>query len=557
MLLALPALGVGWFNDDLLHRLLLEDRLEDHQRAPWQLYDFTTDDPAFTARMRERGYLPWFTSTDLSLRFFRPLSSLSLAADHVLFGRDALLAHIHSLAWFVVLLVFVGLTLRRVLRPTSATMAIALYGIAGSHAMTTAWVAARHSLVGAAFGAISIWAHVGWRQERERWRGLLAPLALIAGMLSSETALGAVVFVVLYELLVRRDAFSHRVLAATPLLTLGLVHLVYYVVEGYGVRHSAVYIMPSANPAGFAVAVLRRLPMLAAELYGALPIASWVNPAMHPILIVWGLGSVTLVVALILGSREQLRPHEHRHLAWLGTASLLCLVPMVGGFLGGRLLPLAQVGATGLLATAMMRTWMRPVRGSRRWLLRGTVVGLALVHVGMSFAVRLSFPSTFRSLGEAERRLAENADPGDCERAYLLTGADPTLSLYAGQALAFFTPETYARLETLAVLSMAPQDQRVTVLDDRSFELEMLGTRRSTPFEGVYTDAPPQRGDVIEIGELTATVLDTEAGLPTRVRFEVRTGLEGVCLVRWDGERLVFQAPDSATVPHVPGPMSL
>ena len=61
-------------------------------------------------------------------------------------------------------------------------------------------------------------------------------------------------------------------------------------------------------------------------------------------------------------------------------------------------------------------------------------------------------------------------------------------------------------------------------------------------------------GDVIETGELRVTVLESDAGLPTRVRFEVEDGLESICGARWDGERLLFEPIESGVVPHVVGP---
>src|SRR5262245_35511913 len=104
--LSLPALTVGFSNDDLLQRLELEGKLPGYER-PWlTLYDFTPPCRSI-AELTNWGYLPWFSESDLSLRFFRPLSSALLTLDHALFGRNALAAHVHSLVWLMLL---VGVT---------------------------------------------------------------------------------------------------------------------------------------------------------------------------------------------------------------------------------------------------------------------------------------------------------------------------------------------------------------------------------------------------------------------------------------------------------------
>ncbi|MCZ7680897.1 MAG: hypothetical protein M5U28_19800 [Sandaracinaceae bacterium] len=398
VLATLPALGVGFVHDDLLHRLVLEDRVAEYERGPHELYDFTGADPAATAEMIEAGYFPWFTDPALRIRFFRPLSSLLLALDSALFGRASLPAHLHSLLWFVLIALVAAAIFRRTLSPRGATLATLVYALAGAHADTTAWLAARHTLVGAAFGAVAVWAHIARRSEgseRIEAGAIIAPLALLAGMLASETALGAVVFIALFELLVSRGPLRARALAALPTLTLGLAHLVFYVLAGYGTKNSAAYISPFDDPLAFVGAVFARGALLVAELYGALPslISSIAEPLGLPGAVYGALAAAGCAL-LVYRGRDRLAEGEDRRLLWLGASSVVCLAPMVGGVLGGRLLPLALVGSSAVVGTAIALAFELASKSplARRLAFAASGLALVLLHFVLAPLLRVGVP---------------------------------------------------------------------------------------------------------------------------------------------------------------------
>ena len=618
VLATLPALGVGLVHDDLMQRLALEGAVPGYARGPHELYDFTGSDPGGTRAMIEAGYFPWFTDPALSLRFFRPLSSLLLALDVALFGRAALPAHVHSLLWFVLIACAAAAIFRRVLSPRAATLATLVYVLAGAHADTTAWLAARHTLVGAALGALAVWAHVAGRTQAGRAQAgraqagrtqagrpqgrsriaLLAVPALLVGMLASETALGAVVFILLYELIVSEGPRRERVVAALPVLALGLAHLAFYVLSGYGTKESGAYISPFDDPGAFAGAIVSRGALLVAELYGALPslITSMLEPAQVPGAIYGALAAAGCALVLYRGrdrraERSDGRPTsaavcrgrdavaqrsdpcdrlaegEGRALLWLGLSSVVCLAPMVGGVVGGRLLPLSLVGSAAVVGAAIVLAFELASKTTvaRRLGFGAIGVALVLLHLGFSPLVRLSMPSFLANVGEAERELARRADAGECREGstgYLLTGADPVLSLYAAPALLYYEPEKAAWLSRMRVLSMAPHAQELTVTGADRFELRVLdGPREANLFETVYRDAPLSRGHRVQAGELTATVLEVERGLPTHVAFEVEGGLESICFLTWrDGQLAALPTPElgrSRSLPHELGPMGL
>ncbi len=565
MLVSLPALGVGLVHDDLLHRAALEGHVPGFILPAAGLYDFTRPDPRAVRRMTAYGYLPWFTDPRLVVRFFRPLSSLLLAADVALFGDAALPAHVHSLLWLVMLSVTAAALFRRTLRPTSATFATLVFALAGAHAMTTSWLAARHTLVGATFGAIAVWAHYRFRTEGPLLAAIVAPIALVLGLCASETALGAVVFVALYELIVPRERVARRVLSAAPAFVLGLAYLAFYVLAGYGAHHSGSYVSPLADPLAFARVAVLRGPLLLADLYGAVPsnVAGLV-PMLHVPVAVYGLLATGVCAWLLV--RADLRPGARRRLLWLGSASIVCLAPALGGVPGPRMLPLAMIGSAAVVGSIIVETWRRAKArsGAARRGLLACVGFLVLVHLGVAPLVRVGIPHVLAQESDAERRLAVEADASACpegDDAYLLNASDPVLALYAGAAVLFYTPGKAARIHRFRILSMAPEAQVLRVTGEDRFELRAIGPRTATLIERMYRDAPLRVGQVVHVGELTTTVLAIEHGLPTRLAFRDARGLDRACFMVWRGGRLRSFAPpppgDDRPILHEPGPMGL
>ncbi|HJL17937.1 MAG TPA: hypothetical protein RMH99_19890 [Sandaracinaceae bacterium LLY-WYZ-13_1] len=548
VLVSAPALATGWFSDDFVMRLLLGDGVEGYPLSPLQLYEFTP--PAVPASVAvERGFLAWFTAPEMSLRFFRPLSSATLWLGAALFGRSALLAHLHQLLWFLALVVVVGRLHRRLLRPSAAGLATVLYAIASYHATSVAWIAARHVLVGGFFGTLTVLLHVGWRQTGERWRAVGAALAFGAGALASEIALCAAVLVVLYELLARADPGRVRARAAAPAALATLGYLAFYVVGGWGARHSGMYLSPLTDPLAYAGAASVRVPVLFGEAFGGVPSELWGVEPLRPMLLGWA--ALTTITVLLLLRAGRFGRRER----WLLASSVAGLAPVVGGVIGGRLLVVVGAATSALLATAIVRGFVR-VGQPGGW---GTRVGLGFLLVlgfGLSPLARLGIGAGMIEISSAQRAQARALDVGACRDAsllYSLTGADPSSSMYLEPALRLYAPDRAERFETIRTLSMAVAPHRFTRVGERSFTLEILGEREIGPIEAVHYDEPPAVGSERTVGELTIEVTDGTAQGWTAARFEVDRPLESVCFASWDGEALrLWRAPPVGETRELP-----
>jgi hypothetical protein len=562
-----PALFVGFVHDDLTQRLGLEGGLPGYAPGPFRLYKFTWGGAPQVEQLIREGRLPWFSDPGLSINFFRPFASLTLAFDSWAFGRSPIVAHLHSFAWFALLLVTVAALYRRWLPRREATWALLVYGLAGGHAMTTGWLSARHGLVGATFGALALLAHAKFRDGGFRAGAFLAPLALAAGLASSEVALGAVAFVACDEAIARRGPARERALGALPSLAVVAAYLVFYAAGGYGTKNSSAYISPFDDPAAFAVAIVERVPLLFAEIYAALPsaLAAAAEPLVPTLNVLGALA--TLGVGLALRARRgAFDEAARRRLLALGLAAALALLPTAGAISGGRVLPLASIGGAALVGALIVAASgrARETRGARRLGWGAVATLLAVLHLGLSPLVRVGTPLAFRKNSEDERVYADRAEVDGCPSdgvAYVLNGSDPVNSLYAAPSLIFYRPERAARLREVRVLSMAPTGLRMRGLGEGAFELETLGARRATFFERVYRDSPMREGDAVRAGGLSARVLAVDGGMPTRVAFRVEGGLGGTCFLAWhDGKLGRVATPEvgvTVEVPYEQGPMGM
>lgn len=565
-LASVPALYVGFVGDDLVQRAMLEGRWPGP--TSWLgLYDWTPSSSA-TRPLLEQGPWPWFTDPDLELRFLRPVTSASLALDAWLFGRNAALAHAHSVLWLLLLTASSAKLYERWFTPPAARLSVAALALAGAHAQPTAWLAARHTLLGAALGASALWLWLRYREDGWKPGRYLAPSCLMASLLASESALVACALLVGYELAtrgLRRGARGVLLFGAVALTYVGL-----YALLGYGGRGSGLYVSPFEAPARYLALGAGRVGVLAAELLLAMPadVVSFVDSVRGPIITAAAVAAC--VCAALLSRSRELTSLARRSLAWLSLATFVSLWTLVGTTATGRVLPLASLGAAAVVGNVLWLAW-RAARTStrpRRALAALALVCVGFLHFGLAPSFRTLTAVRLRAIASAQRDLAVDADVGACaDRGYLylLTGSDPALALFAGLALEFYAPEK-AGAERFRVLSLAPQAQRLSRVAHDAFELDVASPpRKINPFEALLRspEHPLVPGQRILLEEMTAVVELAEGMAVSRARFELNHDLDAgrVCLMAWRAGRLqavpIPPLGETTLIAHEPGPMGM
>lgn len=574
-LISIPALFAGFAGDDLVQRLVLEGKVLGYELSPFALYEFTS--PSFPARaLMDAGMFPWFASPELSLRFLRPVSSASLTLDHLLFGRNAVLSHLQSWLWVVLLAATAASLYRRWFAPGSALACSLVFALSTVHGTPTAWLASRHTLIAAALSLLALAAWVQFREEKRGLFGALAPLLLIGGLLSSESGLVGVLLLACYE--VGSRGLRRGVVGALGFALLGLGYLGAYVGLGYGTKGSSFYVSPFAAPLDYLVLALSSVPALCAELLLAVPSAlAWFLPGARLPIVLAALAAAAGFAAILVAFRARLA-RASRTLVWLSLWTFLGLFALIGAPADGRVLPLPAFGAAAVVGHALwlVRSSLRErapaatptaAPSSSRWWW-AALAPLVLLHFGLSPLLRVSSAVQYRAMSDDQRQLAEGANLGSCASggsAYLLTASDPSLALYAAAALSFYTPDK-AGAERLRVLAMVPQRLELGRPEPNVLTLQVVDLpRRDNPFEGLYRppDAPLLTGSEVEFADLAVRVEHAERGVFHRARFELRRDLDapGTCLlVRRSGRLETLPAPrvgESVTLAHEPGGMGL
>lgn len=503
-----------------------------------------------------------FAADDLKLRFFRPLSSAVVAADAHIFGDRVWASKLHSLAWFLGILAAVGAVHRRFLSRASAGLATLIYAVAVGHTLPVGWIAARSGLLGGAFALLSFWLYVRERQDGWRPGRWLAVVAFGCGLLAGEIGLGALGLIAAWEIFGRGESTRRRIVALLPFVAVTLIYLVGYVAMGYGVRGTGGYIGLTDGVAGAAAAV-RHFLILMGELSAATPsdAVGTATATAQTFAAAWGLLMTVVVWAAFQLSRPHVDPRDALTMRWLPAAAAAAAVPGAFALVGGRVLTLALVPASGVVAIVIVAGWSaivdgrRPVRGRRFVIV--TAIGLAAGHLVAAPLIRLAMARQLTRVAVEQHDLAARV-PVCAGVMVLAVAADPTVATYVPATLAFRNRGP----DRLRVLSMAPRDHRIENVTATGFDLVTLGgARKRTIWEQLYGFRPMPTGTRVKLTSLNAQVIEDQDGIPVRVRFDFGEPLEsgGLCFFQWrDGTIGPLALPridEAVDLPHHPGPM--
>ncbi|MGE0789105.1 MAG: hypothetical protein AB7S26_25760 [Sandaracinaceae bacterium] len=193
----LPTLGVGLTSADLHAIAVLEGRLE--ARGVSAIYG---DESAACRDTAQGTFAPWWVADDAPRRYSRPLSALTLAWDHALFGLDARGYHATSIAIFVLVVLAVARFFRSLAPPDAPRALVPLatlwFALAHAHAASLAVITDRHTMLSAGLGVVA------WQLARERRRAL--SWAMLAAALAASETIAPIAVVIAIDAALRRDS---------------------------------------------------------------------------------------------------------------------------------------------------------------------------------------------------------------------------------------------------------------------------------------------------------------------------------------------------------------
>lgn len=356
VLLAWPSVQVGWFADDVYHRAAYVDAAsaqpfyleEDRLMGPMRMYSFFEGDTERFQRALDIGTIPWWSPTHIHATFWRPLTGLMSELDYFLWPESSALMHVHSLFWFFLLIVLAAAFYKDAMGPGwAAGLAALLFAVNDAQIVPITFLANRHILLGAVFGIAALLCHHRWRIRHQLAWGLGALLFLSLSLLSSESGVSILAYLLAYAIFLETGSFRARALSLLPYVLLIAVWRAVYVTLDYGIWGIGLYVDPGREPLRFIGAAWERLPVLwlsaatvpLADIYALLtPLAShWV----------WFFAVAVLVTALALFF-PLWRYDRIAHFWLLGV--FLSAIPLCSSFPCGRILTVLGFGAMGFIA---------------------------------------------------------------------------------------------------------------------------------------------------------------------------------------------------------------
>ncbi|MEQ8460058.1 MAG: hypothetical protein RID81_46340 [Sandaracinaceae bacterium] len=537
----------GFYNDDFFHLAVLEGRLAGVGRL--DLFEFTAARPVSSAQ----GHLwPWWTSPDLRLRFFRPLTSVTLWVDHAIHGRWQPGYHVGNLVIWTLFVVVVVLGVRRLCarsgRGADAFLVAAACALANeAHALPVGWVTDRHALLPMVFVVGALLLHDTHRATRRRRWLVGASLAAAAALASSESGFAVFVWIAAYEL-ASRDGWMARARRVAPYAVLALAYLATHGALGYGVDGLAYYADPIGAPASFLSSALsERLPLLTLGAATPLPadLALRVDAPTRALLLAGGWLLFALLGAWVWRRRAD------RTIAFVGAGVGMHLLFLCTSEPTDRGASLPVVGVAWLVATALSDA--RRKRGPRALSLAvaALAVGFALGPVQVARWQDLFGDANARRWSEAERAEWPRGMDSAHARVLFLHGSPDTAAGLVATRSALGLPE----LQAAWLLSMTPVADRLErvgpdslIVHARPGETWLASARERSWMADPSTPLSP--GDRFRVGALRVRIVS-----PAALHVSVDRDLDdpSVYLLAWDGarhRRLV--APPIGETGHVP-----
>ncbi len=488
------------------------------------------------------GLLPWLTSPELRISFFRPVSSLWTVFDYRVLGDAVWLMHVESIVLFASLVGLVATLLRRIVPEAwLAGLAGLIYAVDDVHGHAVGWLANRNAVLAAAFGFGALLSHDRWRRDGSRVHAWLAPALLGLCLGSSELGLAALAYFVTYTLFL--DGGPRRWLALLPALSVVVGWALLYRALGYGSSGSGIYLDPIGAPLTFASALPSRMGALLLGQLGYPPSDAWVGLGDGSQL--WlALPGAAAFGALVVATRSAGRSRGALRFGLAGM--LLSLVPAAATAPSDRTLLFAGLGAAIGLATLISLALER--------------ASLALKTLALSAAVLhlIAAPALLPWRSLTMKRFHDHALAASASAYANVTSGDDLV-------VAFGAPDYYfcslmRALHHLAVRRPAPAmvclyagrgSVEIARVDDNALSLRAPAGYLEEPFNRIFRSraSPLRAGDRVYIGTLEALVTEsTPAGEPVAVTFRFNWPLasERLRFVDWNGTSFVPTTPPRA-----------
>ena len=589
IVLMLPTLDSGLFQDDVVHRakLLKEAGIEsryygtpllplDSGTAAGAMRDMfgATRSAHDVKTLTDLGLFPWWTSEQLRVSNWRPLTALTHWADYQLFGDTPGPMHMHNVLWFGGVAALVACFYRRMMPGAwVASLAALLYVIDESNYFPVRWLANRNLLMALCLSVSALLCHDWWRRSGSTIGGVAAPVLLVLSLLSTEAAIATFAYLFAYAVVIDKGRLAGRILSLVPSAAVIVGWRVIYNALGHGASGGGFVSDPGREPVLYALAVWQRAPLLLAGQWTPLSadmgwlFSEWAQTVLLA-------GAYAFLIVLLVVFIALLRTDRVSLFWFLGMA--LCVLPICATAPMNRNLLFVAIGAFGLTAR-----YVGGVLGRADWVPRWrpyrvvvwiVCVALLLMHIPAALAGRVTSP---RMMALAEKVIYSTVEIGDqpdlpgrtvfvvnAPNPFLFIGW-PQLRSYEGKPMPKLARVLVPGWRSLEITRTGPRTLVVRSTQGNLFSVDESRRDLQPNFVYLYDmfntlfrnerDAF-QVGDRLELPEMSVEVLSVEAqGFPTGVQFDFADPLEEAShrWLRWTWKQNGSGAYGRFTVPAV------
>lgn len=508
LLFSLPALGLGLQTDDYF--LARDVACEGIVWTQWNSSSSTIK------LAREIGLFAWWTNPEITVSFFRPLTSLTHWIDFTLWPRAPWIMHLVNVFLYIACVLVALLCYRRLLPiGTGAALAGLMFALDDSHALAVSWIASRNSLL-ALLGSLSALYFFIEARERNAHRFVIAStLCVIAALGSGEAGVCSIALLTAYALTMVPGSVRKRFLSIAPQLVVLVVWVVVYLLSDSGLGGTSWY--RSIDRPVFAITQgLMDLPIAINSLFG-FGFAQFSAFVPGNVFRLSMLPASLFLIWLVWPALRDFTANARFFLL----ALLFCLPPTFFVVPQERVYMSASFGSFGLISICISLTIERVSRlGVFK---RRTLLTLHLLLAPLFFLFALGWQ---KSISAYTQVLADAVDHHP--ETVLVNSPIEILGLYIPPYLDYHRSEC-KRSEILHQLYAGDSELWVERPDARTLRVTASLGWGYRPFERVFCalEDLPRRGQKIELRNLTVQVVEsTEDGRPRVVDFVFPTPLE-------------------------------
>ncbi|MCC6274715.1 MAG: hypothetical protein IT569_02555 [Leptospiraceae bacterium] len=539
----LPSLNIGFHSDDFFFLSMLED-VQPFKRAPWDLFNFASGDRAENQIQKNRGTIFWWSHPDVKLRFFRPLASLTYWIDFHVFRYDAFYWHIHSLIWWIFLILALYLLLREIFPLDIALLSLLLIALDDSSIMHTYWIAQRYATITTLFAVFSLLFYIQFRKTKSKQKALLSGISLLVSLLSGEYGLMIIAFMVFYDLFIQEGKLSEKFKFSYIYFLPALIYISTHIYMGYGVGNSDLYLSPKED----FLELIQQFPLRVLYLLGALFFSTFtfepkiqayfpfIN-SLNDITFYFGLFSLALIVLFLpvfISIIKKIELPSKKYILWMLLSGLSGLLVISPSFPHIRHLLIPGIGFSVLMAYMLINSKVLIIENKLRIIPITIFLVLHCIYTPYWLVSGTSGDSKILAiLNLKSAYIGDKAHETENSKMIMVVAPiEQTVPLHLPMMRHVY--QSIALPESFWVLSTASRGHKLTRIDEFSFDLiydDSVGGEEfySTDFERLFRSRKFsfRIGEIVQLDGMKAEIMELgKKSYPIRVRFKFDLPLE-------------------------------